>query len=101
MDLVNKTIRATVSFIQCNLDFVYLFLMATILHYIAANAYAIWCTPQTIIGFIISPFMTVTPVCATLRWSITIFGDYLASIWTLAFLWVSTSLVKLFCKKTD
>ena len=52
-------------------------------------------------GFLLSPFMTVTPVCSTLRWSITIFGDYLASIWTLAFLWISTNIVKRFVKKEN
>uniref|UniRef100_A0A6C0HRH3 Uncharacterized protein n=1 Tax=viral metagenome TaxID=1070528 RepID=A0A6C0HRH3_9ZZZZ len=99
MKFVYNTFTAVISFIHSNLDFVYLFLAATVLHFIAANAYAIWCTPQTVVGFLISPFMTITPVCSILRWSIAVFGDYLASIWTLAFLWVSTNLLKLFCKK--
>jgi hypothetical protein len=100
-ELVYKTFSAIGSFLHSNLDFIYLFLIATVLHFIAANAYANWCAPQTIVGFLMSPFMTVTPVCSALRWSITLFGDYLASIWTLGFLWVSTNLVKRFCKKDE
>lgn len=88
------------AFIESNLEFVFLFTMATFLHFIAANAYAKWCTPSTLIGFLISPFMTVTPVCVGLRWSITIFGDYLSSFWTTLILWISANLVKMFVKPT-
>lgn len=89
------------TFIESNLEFVYLFMMATFLHFIAANAYAKWCTPSTFFGFLISPFMTVTPVCSGLRWSITIFGDYLSSFWTTLILWISASMIKMFKSKTD
>lgn len=98
MGIISKTFNGVVAFLQSNSDFIYLFLMASFLHFIAANAYAKWCTHSSLVGFLLSPFMTVTPVCSTLRWSITIFGDYLASIWTLAFLWISTNVVKRFVK---
>lgn len=88
------------AFIESNLEFVFLFTMATFLHFIAANAYAKWCTSSTLVGFLISPFMTVTPVCVGLRWSITIFGDYLSSFWTTLVLWISANLVKMFVKPT-
>ena len=89
------------AFIESNLEFVYLFMIATFLHFIAANAYAKWCTPSTLFGFLISPFMSVTPVCNGLRWSITIFGDYLSSFWTTILLWISANLIKMFKSKTE
>jgi hypothetical protein len=73
--------------------------MATILHFIAANAYAKWCTPSSVVGFLVSPFMTVTPVCSTLRWSITVFGDYMSSIWTMVFVFISKNVVLYFVKE--
>ena len=81
-----------------NSQVILLFLGATVLHYASAIAYVKWCAPPTFIGFILSPFMTVTPLCVGIRWSITIFGDYLSSIWTFMFLWVSSNIIKRFSK---
>lgn len=97
--MFSKLFNGIVSFLYSNLDFIYLFLMATILHFIAANAYAKWCTPSSVVGFLVSPFMTVTPVCSTLRWSITVFGDYMSSIWTMVFVFISKNVVLYFVKE--
>lgn len=97
--MIGKIFNGVTAFLYSNADFIYLFLTATILHYVAANAYAKWCTPSTFIGFLASPFMTVTPVCSTLRWSITVFGDYMSSIWTMAFVYISKNVVVYFVKE--
>lgn len=97
--MFGSTISNVGGFIWSILDFVWLFLAATILHYIAANAYARWCTPSTLVGFLVSPFMTITPICSTLRWSIAIFGDYMTSIWIMVFAYISKNAVIYFVKE--
>lgn len=39
-----------------------------IIHFIASQLYIKWCTPYSFYGFIISPFLTLTPHCQGLRW---------------------------------
>ena len=59
------------------------------LHYSAANLYPRMCTPVTVIGFIMSPFMVIAPHCAGLRWLITFTGTQIQNMW----LWVAGYLI--------
>jgi len=86
------------NFIVDNYQVLLLFFIASVLHYAAAILYVGWCTPPTIIGFLLSPFRTITPMCVGLRWSISVFGDYLSSLWTFAFLFISSHIIKWFGK---
>ena len=47
------------------------------------------CTPVTVIGFIMSPFMVIAPHCAGLRWLITFTGTQIQNMW----LWVGGYLI--------
>jgi len=60
-----------------------------VLHYSAANLYPRMCTPVTIIGFIMSPFMVIAPHCAGLRWLITFTGTQIQNMW----LWLAGYLI--------
>jgi hypothetical protein len=51
------------------------------LHYIAPHAYIYLCTPITIIGFLISPFVAATPYCTAIRWIIYESGNMITYMW--------------------
>lgn len=70
--------------------FVYFGVVAV--HYIASNVYPTLCSPWSIFGFIMTPFMVVTPHCEALRWSIHYTGDQIRNGW----LWVGAYLVGYF-----
>lgn len=64
-----------------NMHIISAFIMCIILHYISAILYAKYCTPSTFIGFLLSPFMTLSPHCRALRWTISTFGDHICNSW--------------------
>ena len=51
------------------------------LHYIAPHVYTYLCTPITILGFLISPFVAATPHCSALRWVIYEGGNMITTMW--------------------
>ena len=61
-------------------------------HYAAAHAYVKYCTPNTLRGFIMSPFIASTPHCEGLRWVISTGGSNIATMWTLAGVWVTSTI---------
>ena len=50
-------------------------------HFISSNIYPSLCCPWTFWGFIMSPFMVVTPHCEGLRWIIHYTGDQIRNSW--------------------
>ena len=68
---------------------VYVYLSIVLLHYGAANLYPRMCTPVTIIGFIMSPFMVIAPHCEGLRWIIGFTGTQIRNMW----LWIGGYLI--------
>ena len=63
------------------------------LHYFSAQLYISYCTPQTIWGFIASPFLSVAPHCNGLRWIIYESGTILYCMWTSLAAWIVTNLL--------
>jgi len=57
------------------------------IHYIAAHLYSVYCTPYTIIGFIISPFIVSTPHCTGLRWCISHGASSITTMWIVLGTW--------------
>jgi hypothetical protein len=53
----------------------------SILHYISANTYPTLCTPCTITGMVMTPFMVVTPHCQAIRWVINWSGNQINMAW--------------------
>jgi len=51
------------------------------IHYIAAQLYVNMCAPLTVVGFLASPFMAVTPQCQGLRWVVYMGGDVIQNMW--------------------
>ena len=55
--------------------------LCVLAHYAAAHIYYQYCTPLSIKGFIMSPFLTATPQCQMTRWVITRCGHSISAIW--------------------
>ena len=58
------------------------------LHYFSAHLYVKFCVPSTIIGFIMSPFMIMTPHCQGLRWIVYNAANIINNMWILIGAWV-------------
>jgi hypothetical protein len=59
-----------------------------IAHYIAPHVYVYSCTPNTITGFLMSPFIVTTPYCNAFRWIIYHGGNYITIMWISLGIWV-------------
>lgn len=69
--------------------FIVIYLGLGIVHYVSSNLYPVLCTPLTLSGFIMTPFIVVTPHCQGLRWIIHYTGDQIRNTWV----WVGSYLV--------
>ena len=58
------------------------------LHYFSAHLYVKFCVPDTIIGFIMSPFMISTPHCQGLRWIVYNAANTINHMWLLIGSWI-------------
>lgn len=58
------------------------------LHYFSAHLYVKFCVPNTIIGFIMSPFMIMTPHCQGLRWIVYNAASIINNMWILIGAWI-------------
>jgi hypothetical protein len=58
------------------------------LHYFSAHLYVKFCVPDTIIGFIMSPFMISTPHCQGLRWIVYNSTNTINHMWLLIGSWI-------------
>ena len=65
-----------------------LYIICIIFHYLASHLYTYFCVPRTIIGFIISPFMTLSPHCQGLRWVIYNGGNSINMMWFILASWL-------------
>ena len=60
----------------------------TIAHYCAPMLYVRWCVPLTLMGFIMSPFVSTMPHCVALRWVILTSSDTIKTMFVLLGTWV-------------
>ena len=58
-----------------------------LLHFVTPHLYVYFCTPATIMGFAMSPFIATTPHCIALRWCIYNSGSVITSMWMLVGTW--------------
>ena len=61
-------------------------------HYMASHLYVFYCTPGSINGFIVAPFIITTPHCSGLRWCISHGADSITAMWALIGTWIATSI---------
>lgn len=58
------------------------------LHYFSAHLYVKFCVPNSVIGFIMSPFMISTPHCQGLRWIVYNAANIINHMWLLIGAWI-------------
>ena len=110
-ELLNNTPAGEYYFIKFSYDFIYkffLFVYKTIriiikvsgvyllwicLHYIASHLYIKFCVPTTIIGFLMSPFMTATPHCQGLRWIVYNAANMINNMWIVLGAWICSTIL--------
>ena len=57
-------------------------------HYVSSHIYVRFCTPPTLLGFILSPFTASSAHCIGLRWVIYTGGNNIMFMWFLGGLWL-------------
>jgi hypothetical protein len=65
-----------------------IYLLWICLHYFSAHLYIKFCVPDTIIGFLMSPFMIATPHCQGLRWIVYNAAGIINNMWLLIGTWI-------------
>lgn len=65
-----------------------IYLLWICLHYFSAHLYVKFCVPDTIIGFLMSPFMISTPHCQGLRWIVYNAAGIINNMWILLGAWI-------------
>lgn len=66
-----------------------IYILWVFLHFISSHMYVKLCTPASISGFILSPFMAAAPHCQALRWVLYNGGNSIISMWVTLGLWLS------------
>lgn len=67
-----------------------LYLVYMLAHFISSHLYIYFCVPLSLTGFLMSPFMTLTPQCQFLRWTIYHCGAHINIMWILVANWLVT-----------
>ena len=70
-----------------------IYLLWICLHYAASHLYVRLCVPSTLIGFIMSPFMTATPHCQGLRWIVYNAANMINNMWIIFGAWICSTLL--------
>jgi hypothetical protein len=65
-----------------------IYLLWICLHYFSAHLYIKFCVPDTIMGFLMSPFMMATPHCQGLRWIVYNAAGIINNMWILIGAWI-------------
>jgi len=78
-----KCIRENIPTIVC------LYFGIVLAHFACSNIYPTWCCNNSLYGFIMTPFMIVTPHCEALRWIIHYTGEQIRNVW----LWIGGYLI--------
>jgi hypothetical protein len=72
-----------------------IYLLWICLHYFASHLYVKLCVPKTVMGFLLSPFMTATPHCQGLRWVVYNAANMINNMWIVCGTWVCSTLLKI------
>lgn len=65
-----------------------IYLLWICLHYFSAHLYIKFCVPNTIFGFLMSPFIISTPHCQGLRWVVYNAAGIINNMWILVGTWI-------------
>lgn len=65
-----------------------IYLLWICFHYFSAHLYIKFCVPDTVIGFLMSPFMIATPHCQGLRWIVYNAAGIINNMWIVIGTWI-------------
>jgi hypothetical protein len=85
---INKCALSTFNATIILFNFFGIYMVWIFLHYFSAHLYVKFCVPDTIIGFIMSPFMISTPHCQGLRWIVYNSTNTINHMWLLIGSWI-------------
>ena len=85
MFLNNETLKIVIGYALC-----------IAAHFGAAHFYARYCTEPSIIGFVTSPFMTMSPQCQAARWIIYNAAYSINIMWVLTAKWLIFKIANIF-----
>ena len=98
-DFILERIYNIFSYLQNILKFIFgisgIYLIWICLHYFASHLYVKVCVPSTVMGFLLSPFMTATPHCQGLRWVVYNAANMINNMWIVCGTWVCSTLLKI------
>jgi len=70
-----------------------IYLLWIFLHYLASHLYIKLCVPYTVVGFLMSPFMTATPHCQGLRWIVYNAASVINNMWIVLGAWICSTIL--------
>ena len=76
------------------------YLLWIFLHFCASYLYTKLCVPTTLLGLLMSPFLTATPHCQGLRWVIYNGANIINNMWIVIGTWLCANIMSL-NKNTD
>ena len=80
--------NAIIAFNMCKIYLLWIFI-----HHLAGILYCRYCTPTTLIGLLLSPFMVATPHCVAFRWIIYNGGVVITNMWIILGTWIAAYLL--------
>lgn len=92
---VNVIFTYTYKFFKFILSVSGVYLLWIFLHYFASHLYVKLCVPNTVIGFIMSPFMTATPHCHGLRWIVYNAANMINNMWIICGSFICSTILKI------
>jgi len=96
-DYILERIYNIFSYLQNIFNFIFgvssIYLLWICLHYFASHLYVKFCVPTTIMGFVLSPFMTATPHCQGLRWVVYNAANMINNMWLVLGAWIGSILL--------
>jgi hypothetical protein len=70
-----------------------IYLLWILLHYMASQLYIQFCVPRTFFGFFMSPLMTATPHCQSLRWVVYNAANVINNMWVILGTWICSNIL--------
>lgn len=71
----------------------WVYILWIIAHYAASHLYIQMCVPNTFYGFVISPFVAVSPHCQALRWIVYNAGANINNMWITFGVWMQNQIM--------
>jgi hypothetical protein len=70
-----------------------IYLFWILIHYICSHLYVTVCTPLTIVGFFMTPFVVSAPHCQAIRWGILTGSASITAMWVTLGTWIAKKFV--------